>query len=279
MTPRICEFTWYFDQLPEREGVGELIEKLAETLHPVPNAFSILDNSFKERRGRFSTGKISAILAQAVYDETFGLQVFSKIKNEDNRFPRSNVVLSRASVGYPAIYGLTVSTDFVSPEASLENITTWIGIAEGFIAPRYGFGSNRQKFNLDFDYGNRHLMYVENPSDAYDIVASNIRHYRSNLDTFLKLTHGQMIMSIFRYNYMSKTLFDQICELADQCSGDHSGNVVDFQNNQVLWTIPDAYAQHLIFDAASKAGIVFDKGWFSLDDYVPARQVFGIAPG
>ncbi len=276
ITDKVVNFTWYFEELPDPQVIISLVLRISQSLEPMPSSLTFLDNAFKEKKGPLSEKKLEKLFVEGCYDETLGLHIFSKNKNEDNRFPQSQITLSRISVGDPVIHCLSVSMPYNGQAKSELIVQDLVGLVNDAFSPNYGFGTVRARFNLDFDYGDRHLMHSENPSNDYNKAAENIQYYRKNLSRFLQVSRGKMMLSVFRFNLISGSLYQSVVEAIDGSSITIPGEIVSVGGNSVLWSIEEAEARKLVFETTTPYRLIFDPNWFDLDGYSPDRSTFGL---
>jgi hypothetical protein len=276
LTGKSLQFSWYFQRLPTVESISELIIALADTQPLRPNRMTLTDSNFKDKKRSYKPATLQPFLEQVPLKEILGVHIYSFVKGEENRIPRSYIILAPISYDEPFMYVLSVSVDFTTiAEADL--ITAkWVEIVESRMTWDYGFGSISIRMNLDLNYGYRHLTHAENPTKDYEIAARNIQFFRKNSVPFLSVIHGKSALSIFHYNLLTRALYNLIKKRCQEVSKPVPGKIKEISATRVLWSLDSTSEQKALFEALSGTDLVFDPEWFNLDGYVPVHQTFGI---
>jgi hypothetical protein len=276
--PQVLEFTCYFARLPEKEITDELFSRIISELAPAPSSVQFLDDRFKEQKKKYTPGIVEELLSQGSHRDILSIIVSSKVRGEDNRFPSASCSLSRISYGQPGIYSFSIRVD-VAPEISAQQrVLNWCKSVQP-LGACYGFGSNRAKFNLDFDYGNMHLMHVEEPNEQYRIAAENIQKFREDQSGFLDVAKGNALRSIFAMNLIGSELYGRIVRHYEFKSSPLPGRSVAVEADRILWCLDTAPERKDAFETLKESGLLFDADLLDLEAYVPAGSAFSIHAG
>ena len=274
MTNKTIEFTWYFGELPAQDTLMRIVGRINATLTPKINYFCLMNHNFKEKKAKFTENNFYKRTEPDDANYLSHCHFYSKQKGVDNRIPESSLMINCASHGSKTdIYHLTLGVNEARYQDEDDLIWDWNKIIQDEVGWSYGFGCKRITFNLDFLLGSRLLMSSTDPSSS---VWKNLKYYQANMDLFKPVLEGQCLLSVFRYNHVSQTLFDMIQRCLDTVKLEVPGQVQILASGAFLWTMPNADDREKAYSALSDGGLVFDPEWFDVEAYVPTSSEFAI---
>ncbi len=262
--------SWYFSKLPSAVQMADLFEALAGTMAQKINATSMFDDALKTKKPRYSKAAIAAFLDSTQSDKALFVQAYSRLKDEDNRLPHSEIILRRVSVTEVPVFALSMSAR--GGEADL--LANWAEVVAAQTDWVAGSGG-RAPVAIELEYfGLRISGLPHGAKDTRHATAlANIRAADRTPETFTPVLSSDMLRGVFAENILTRALLGRIAEL---WNGPLPGTLTELDETRLRWSIPEAPARAALFSKLKPAGLVFDPEYFDPAAYEPQIKAFSI---